>query len=314
MTSKSVLPEGKPLAATLVLLLTLGACGNYSNEDLEFLNAVPAAQDLSAEIPRKPLLTEEAELAALTHDTVAVFNGALEFLKTADVIRTYPATSRIPNGRIWGPVPMVENPGWQWRFTVTRLMEMPERFDYAFQVQRIGSDPDDWIDFISGWFRAVNGVRKGTGHFEMKTDDLRVAGFPIRPNLKGETLKELIVDYSTESFPTNVSMTVTMYKDLTFMTWFTIDITYEAQANGQGAIEFLGTDSAGNSIGVVSRWLATGRGRADATVTVGPVTGQKRTQCWNDSFVETYDHTEWDPLNMELNGGDPSLCPEITTL
>ena len=82
-------------SAPLLLILTLAACGNYSNEDLEFLNAVPAAEDISADIPRAPLLANEAEMAKLTHDTVAVFNGALDFLKVADVIRTYPSTSRI---------------------------------------------------------------------------------------------------------------------------------------------------------------------------------------------------------------------------
>jgi len=79
MTSKSLL-----LAATLLA----GACGNYSNEDLEFMNAVPAEQDLSVNMPRSNLLVNEAELSTLTHDTVATFNGALDFLNAADVIRT----------------------------------------------------------------------------------------------------------------------------------------------------------------------------------------------------------------------------------
>jgi hypothetical protein len=303
--------EGKPLSATLLLVLTFAACGNYSNEDLEFLNAVPAAQDISADIPRAPLLANEAEMAKLTHDTVAVFNGALKFLEAADVIRTYPATSRIANGRIWGPVPMDDHPGWQWRFIVTREPARPDVFNYSFDVERVGGGPTDWIPFIYGSFAAVAGQRKGSGEFHMTTDALTAAGFDIAFNLKGEKLRVLDVTYSTESFPIHVEMHVEMYKDWDYVSSFTVDIAYGAQESGQGALDFDATDSDGNSISVTSGWLATGRGRADATVTAGTLVDQTRTQCWNDSFEETYNHADWAPL---ADVGDPSLCPDISNL
>jgi hypothetical protein len=309
--------EGKPLSlaiararsALLLVLTLLAACGNYSNEDLEFLNAVPAASDISADIPRAPLLVNEAEMAKLTHDTVGVFNGALKFLEAADVIRTYPATTRIVNGRIWGPVPMDDHPGWQWRFIVTREPERPDVFIYSFDVERIGGGPNDWIAFIYGSFTAVNGVRKGAGEFHMTTDALLAAGFGIARNLNGETLKELNVIYSTETFPIRVEMNVTMFKDAFLDTSFRVEIVYEAQTSGQGAIDFDASDSDGNTFSVVSRWLPTGRGRADATVTAGPQVNGMRTQCWNDSFEETYNHSTW-----EQDRGMLSDCPDITTL
>jgi len=56
MTSKSLL-------STLVLLAaTLGACGNYSNEDLEYMNAIPARDDMSAYVK---LQEAEFELESL---------------------------------------------------------------------------------------------------------------------------------------------------------------------------------------------------------------------------------------------------------
>jgi len=300
---------------TLVLAAALAGCGNYSNEDLEYMNAVPASEDISASIPRAIRPANEAELARLTHDTTGLFNGALDFVRITDVIRSFPPTSRLPNGRIWGPVPMDEHPGWQWRLLVTRATETPDRFDYSFDVQQVGSDPNDWITFISGWFVAVNGLRKGMGHLVMLTDELRLAGFPIETNLKDEMLKELTVDYSTETFPTSVTMKVTMYTQVSaqlFDTWFTIDIHYGALESGQGAIEFLATDSSQNSISVISRWLPTGRGRADATVTGGAVDGQTRTQCWNDSFDETYNFTPW--ASPAEDRGQMAACPDISTL
>lgn len=302
-------------ASLALLIATLGACGNYSNEDLEFMNAVPASEDISPNIPPSKILpANEAELSRLTHDTVGVFNGALDFLSNADLIRTYQPTSRIANGRIWGPFPMNDHPGWQWRFVVTRLPDTDD-FKYAFDVQQIGADPDVWISFITGSFAASAGVRKGTGHFDMETDALRLAGFPVGVNAKDEMLKYLKVDYSTASYPINVRMEIGLYTPSDALNGYTtntsIIITYEAQSNGQGGLKFDATDAMGNSISVVSRWLATGRGRADATVTVGPVMGQTRTECWDDSFRETYNATPWDPT---MNSGDMSLCPDIPTL
>jgi hypothetical protein len=294
--------------------LFLAACGNYSNEDLEFMNAVPAEQDLSVNMPRSNLLVNEAELSKLTHDTVATFNGALDFLNAADVIRTYQPNGHVPNGRVWGPV-AAEQPGWQWHFVVTRLPEMPDQFEYAFELQQIGDAADHWIAFVTGSFKASAGARKGQGTFTLATDDLRNAGFPVGVNAKGEMLKYLTVTYSTADYPINVTMDIGLYPPDAASTGYTsygmIHIAYEAQANGQGALEFAATDAKGNNITVVTRWLATGRGRADATVTVGPVMGQTRTECWDDMFRETYNQTQWD---QTMNRGDPSLCPEIPTL
>ena len=91
---------------TLVALLAGGlaaGCGNYSNEDLEFMNAVPAESDLSANIPPRPLslpALSEAELAKDTHDTVKLFNGLLDtVLAGVEVLRTYQPTGRGPDSR-----------------------------------------------------------------------------------------------------------------------------------------------------------------------------------------------------------------------
>jgi hypothetical protein len=301
---------------TLVLLLaTLGACGNYSNEDLEYMNAIPAREDIAANMPRSMILpANEAELSRLTHDVVAAFNAMLNFLDLADYIRTFPPTSRIPGGRIWGPAPMENKPGWQWRFVVTRNPNDPDLFSYAFQVQPIGGG-DAWIPFIDGSFAASAGARKGVGMFLIKTDPLRNAGLGPDINAKGEALKELTVMYATESFPISVAMHLVLYTDAregTFMQTVTIDYHYEAQANGQGAMEFKGTDSkTGWTLGIESRWLPTGRGRADARAMDGVGVDMTRTQCWDDSFVQTYNHTPWAP---EDDFGDISNCPEIAAL
>jgi len=302
-------------------VLLLAACGNYSNEDLEYMNAVPARVDIAAVIPRALMPANEAELSRLTHDVITAFNGALLFLEAADEIRKYQPTSRILNGRVWGPAPMEgRHVGWQWRFIITRDPAAPEMFSYAFEVQRIGAG-DAWIPFISGTFVATGGVRKGMGHFRITTDALRAAGFFLEINVKGdgELLKELDVMYSTAAFPISVTMGMVLYTDaLTatpFMNWVTIDYHHEAQSNGQGAMEFKGTDSkTGWTLGIESRWLPTGRGRADARAMDGAGVDMTRTQCWDDSFVQTYDYTPWDQPPDPIEEGMIADCPDISTL
>jgi hypothetical protein len=301
----------KILLATTLLLT---ACGNYSNEDLEFMNAVPTRGDLSASMPRSALTANEAELSRLTHETVAAFNDALMFLEAADTVRTFPPTTRIPNGRIWGPVDARET-GWQWRFVITRAPEMPDVFDYRFELRPVG-DGDNWIPFIDGWFAASNGARKGVGHFRIQTDPLFAADFPLEVNAKGESLKELIVDYSTAGYPIMVTMNMSLYVNVrlegrTNIT--TIRYHHELQESGAGLMEFLGTGSDGKSISVVSQWMPTGRGRATATWDDGMGVMLTRIECWNDSFVETYDYTPWAVPPDPIEEGDPASCPDFST-
>jgi hypothetical protein len=305
--------------AAIAILLAFAACGNYSNEDLEFMNAVPAREDLTAFIPRSMILpANEAELSKETHSVIATFNGALDFLNAADLIRTYQPTSRIPDGRVWGPAPMNDHPGWQWRFTMTRDPAAPEMFKYTFDVEPIGAG-DSWSPFISGSFVALGGgVRRGMGSFTIKTDTLRAAHFPFAYGNDGSLLQELDVMYSTASFPISVSMNLTLYPKAStgdFTTTAFITYHYEAQESGQGGMEFAGTDSAsGASLSVVSRWLATGRGRAEATVTSGTGAGATWTECWDDSFRSVYDNKPWAMAPDPVTTGDPALCPDISTL
>jgi hypothetical protein len=304
------------LPALALLFATLGACGNYSNEDLEFMNAVPAREDLSANIPRSMILpANEAELSRDTHNVVKAFNGALDFLTAADTIRAYQPTTRIPDGRIWGPVPMADHLGWQWRFRMTRDPSAPETFNYAFEIERIGGSESEWIAFIHGDFTSTGGARRGTGHFVMEADGLRNAGYLIQPDGDGNWFKSLSVSYSTADYPINVMMMLVLYPKGDVTNMIGIMYTYEQQSNGQGAMAFSGTDSTtGRSLQITSRWLASGRGRADATGQDGLGNQATWTECWNDSFVSVYDNKPWATPPEPVTSGDPSFCPDIPTL
>src|SRR5581483_3559779 len=91
-----------PLLLVVVALSGLAGagCGNYSNEDLEFMQALPEKSDLSADVPTRSavVLANTAELYRMTRDVVVIFNGVVDsFLTLIDAIRSYSPTTRMPD-------------------------------------------------------------------------------------------------------------------------------------------------------------------------------------------------------------------------
>ena len=307
---------------TLVLAAALAGCGNYSNEDLEYMNAVPDRDALTANMPAAGALTvNEAELSKTTHDVVHTFNALLDlFLGIVDAVREYPPSQRLPNQRIWGPVPAERELGWQWRFIVTRDPAAPANFAYALQFQRIGDPPSTWAALLTGWFEATatSGARRGVGGFRVQTAELRNAGYPFDNG--GERIASIDVTYSTREFPISVVVDFVQFADFTFTATNTFHYEYGAQENGQGAMRFVisGADLIPgpviDSLAVTTRWLASGAGRGEATVTQGDVVdgiqvvGLMQTECWDTNFRATYNYKPW---KLEDNvGSDPSVCPD----
>jgi hypothetical protein len=300
---------------TTALVLAVG-CGNYSNEDLEFMNALPDKTDLSANLPAALTTTNEAELATDTHDTVKTFNGILDtVLGGVELIRSYQPTGRGPDSRTWGPIPADKQPGWQWQFVMTRLPD--ESFTYEFDLEPVGAG-DAWLPFITGNFVPAPGVRRGVGSFTIDTTALRNAAFPF--DVPTGRIDTLTVSYQTKDFPISVTMHLVSFPNfpLETTTINTFDTNFGAQADGSGALQFSMTGnfipvtSAIETVEVMSQWLPTGAGRATLTVTQGDGAGMMQTECWDASFTATFESKPWGTAAENI--GDPSLCPAIPVL
>ena len=307
------------IVSPLVLVLALAAgCGNYSNEDLEFMNAMPATEELSAEIPARSALTvgNEAELAKQTHNVVKVFNGLMfEMLGLVDLIRSFPPSERGPNMRSWGPV-REDKPSqraWQWRFVVERTA--PKTFAYELLLSRIAEPNTEW-PLLTGEFTSAEGARRGVGSFTMATDTLRAQGFPFDDG--GLKIRSIDVEYATAELPIMVHMELLTYPDPADTSmWVTTMYDYGAQENGQGALRF---SISGNldpatpaieTLTVTSRWLPTGEGRAEARIELGDGIGATETQCWGPDFNPTYTDKPWAPTPDapdEDDFGDVTAC------
>jgi hypothetical protein len=306
------------MIAAAVLGATLAAvsgCGNYSNEDLEFMNALPEKQDLTADIPVRSavVLADTAELYRMTRNVVVVFNGIVDgFLSVVDTIRSYPATTRLPNERIWGPGPADKQPGWLVQLVMIRQNLIT--FDYRLEYLPASAPDSTPLVLMSGTFAASGGVRRGVGHVDVNTEMLRNAGVDVDLGY----LDMLSIDYDTSAFPVTVSLTFTNFvnplklDDPTAGTY-----VYSTQANGQGALSY---DVTGNiipglqgldTINVTSRWLGSGEGRGDLQVVSGDGAGLDETQCWNGQFQAAYTNKPWAPLE---DIGAASDCAPIPTL
>ena len=143
----------------LVLLCgaAASACGgDFSNDDLEFLNALPVREELTARVPPGDARAQGLGVRAWTDALVAVgdpsqlyedthqaserFNAALDgLLSLLEDIRQRPPTTRAPEQRIWGPVNDAEHPALQLRFVMTRE---GERFTL---VRFAAHDSDDAV-------------------------------------------------------------------------------------------------------------------------------------------------------------------------
>jgi hypothetical protein len=292
------------------------SCGNYSNEDLEFMNALPERQDLSAEVPARSAVGvgAAAELYVTTRNVTTDFNRLVDgLLALIDAVRSYSPTTRHPNQRIWGPFPADKHPGWVVQLRMERQADLAT-FDYWLEMRPAGGDPATWFWLIKGSFAASGGVRKGTGQVELNGQMLRGAGLDPGIGL----LDLLTVDYKTDVPPIMVTLAFNSFPDPTKADAITQGTyRYSVQQDGQGALNF---DFWANSVpgplgldkfNVTSRWLGTGEGRSDVQVVSGDGAGAMQTECWDAQFQAVYNLKPWAPAE---NLGDLSACATIPLL
>lgn len=300
--------------ALLVALMVAVGCGNYSNEDLEYLNALPQRQDMAVEVPRQASLTSAGSAAGwqrtfqVTHTMNTVADA---FLSLIDGIRASYPTSRDGASRIWGPFPADQNnPGWRFEFRMTKS-STAEHFDYELAMLPpagvVLSSGGASTQIIGGVFDAAGGLRVGTGHLVVSLDEARAAGV----QLKGlEKLRTLNIDYDTGA------RTVTMtFENLAPVPPETDAIRatydYQGQENGDGRMIFSWVSDAvpgpdgEDTLQIDTRWLASGSGREDTSVVAGDGAGAKALECWGPTFESTYKSQSWDPAGVS---GDDSLC------
>src|SRR5207237_9111950 len=127
------------------VLLLLCACGNLSNEDVAFLEAIPQKQQLHVAIPQgstsQNLCTNgAADVYASAKSTGTSINaGVDDIVALVDAIRKVTPTTRDVDSRTWGPSPDNDHEGVFIQVAIARDLDArrtPPRFIYTLSDAR----------------------------------------------------------------------------------------------------------------------------------------------------------------------------------
>jgi hypothetical protein len=300
-----------------------GACGNYSNEDLEFMNALPQTDDVELESPLRAavrLADEDDALKMTIRVTRAVNGAALGALAFIDKVRTSYPTARDGNARIWGPFPDDNNPGWQVELRMTRTLAVDGITPhFAYEMVMIapapvnfGTDlaPRSETQVLGGWFESTGRARGGVGELVLTPKAARDAGAAVKDL---ETLVTETIDYDNRSWPRVLDVSITNEPPVDPKTEAeSATYHYERAQNGDGGMRFsFLQDSVPGPLGVetlqvASRWRGTGEGQATVSVLAGDGMGFTWTDCWDATSRTAYDNRPVDGAPSVV--GDPGGC------
>src|SRR5262249_12855528 len=182
---------------TPFFLFILAACaGNHSNQDVEFLAALPVRSELESKLPQQ---AAQSGVTGTRQDALSVgdpstaysdaraasdaFNSGLFWLlDLIDQIRLLPPSRREPDRRIWGPFPDHDHPGFIDEVVMER--QEPGFFHYRIEIRRQDAPPSEpWIPLVVGFFRGTGGARRGTGEVHLLAATVRAAGFSTGSDL-----------------------------------------------------------------------------------------------------------------------------------
>lgn len=296
----------KTLFASFVAL-ALVACGNYSNDDIAFYDALPDKQALSVNVPQNgKALTQTAWVYSGTVQTAQTIDtGAENIIGLIDLIRTLSPTSRTADSRTWGPF-ADKDLRFEDRVVITRTA--PDTYQYALEQRPKGQGT--FVDVLTGSFAGAT-ASSGHGTLDYEAAPLISIGHPPDdPNLVS-----LRFVYANDGTPRTVTTTI-VGKDATDGKTGTVTYTYSEGAD-QGDLDFDLSVPSGLGqfdLRIQSQWLSDGgaghaHGRGTASL-LPAGTAVHLEQCWDDHFVETFYDSEG---GTELSDGgfDAGYGPSI---
>lgn len=302
------------MRAPLVLcgLVLLAGCGNWSNEDLVFLAALPDRTQLESKLPPsggQALSPEPSQVWTFTRDASREFNGTLfDLLDLLERVRTLPPTTREPDRRVWGPWRDRADRRFEIRVVIARREGAADPaagavYAYAAELRRV--DGGTWTPVIEGDYSVTGTIREGVGHVLFDVDAYRGLG-RAAPELV--TLSRIEVSYQTAPPPIVVDLRVVGSPVATFDE---LRYAYLEAPDGAGAMRFHATSDVVPGPGIealdaLSAWRPDGTGRAEVSVTGGdaPAAGAAWQECWDPDGVLTFVAQSWG-----VPDGDAAACP-----
>ena len=270
-------------------LLLLAACGNLSNEDLAFLEALPQKDQLHLSVPGNGTSQNLCSLGSADVWTNAKSTGdginAVVDSTTAlvDQIRAIPPTTRDTDSRTWGPFPDGQHPGFLVQVNMSRELDaagVPWRWLYSIEERK---PPADFVPILEGEFFGAQ-ARDGIGRMTLHFENIAALGInkPSDPTFPAHFYYDLASD------PHTVALDLTNGISGFGLVGFYYGYAGYADGHGRFDYAFPSTNPAGCLVQVNADFTAKGAGKATFTLqcpvaTFGPVT-----QCWDVSACIVY--------------------------
>jgi hypothetical protein len=296
-------------------LLLVAACGNLSNEDVAFIEAIPQRQQLHVQLPtgdtaQTACAIGSADIAISARTTGNAINQGVDgILSLVDAIRAAPPTTRDTDSRTWGPFPDQNHPGVTVRVTMERELNAnlePWRWIYVIAARRA---PADYLPIVEGEFFGAQGSRgagRVTLHFEnswtLQINKLTDPQFPAR------------IYYDLTSNPRTISLDLTAGNGFGLVGF---DYGYAGYTDGHTRFDYALPQSNGCLLEVSASFTAQGAGKLTyrALCPLGLIYGDV-TQCFDVSACMTYVNDPF-AFTAQCLGvkpcilGNPASCPPL---
>jgi hypothetical protein len=189
-------------ATSVISLFFAVACGNYSNEDVVFTEAVPQSESLRIALPQNATAPmgcpHPSDLWAWALTSGSYLNLSVDnLLVWLDVARSTSPSQRSQDARVWGPWKDENHPGFQGQLFVGLQPDADAGipvFGFVLAERRIG-DPN-WTDLIDGRFVGAE-ASQGSGGFAMHFGAARALGI----NKPTDPMGDLQVSYNLGTQP-----------------------------------------------------------------------------------------------------------------
>lgn len=272
------------------IALLLAGCGNWSNDDVAFVEALPTERELLLTFPVQAAQADglqagapDAAVCASALDRSRIWTIAIDAGKILNVIvddtlemilvaRGVEPTVRTSNSRTWGPFVSRRNPARRLRVDMNRTVDgqgLPT-YDYKLLVWTDGGEPQT---VIHGIFRGHT-ARDGAGELSVTSIDSQ----DLEIGESGSGLETVVLSYDRTANPRVTTITLNQdYRASVFLPKF--NYKYWDYDNGNGRFLFkydsklLGTTLVEHDISFASS------GAGSATITAG--LGSDYKQCWD---------------------------------
>jgi len=304
------------MRAAIVFCLMLCACGDWSNEDLEYLYALPQKDLLKSDLGdgmsgqglrRDPLLGDTPKFYPEAKAYSTVFNTFVDgVLAGLDMLRTIHPTKREPTKRIWGPWPDDKHPGFDIKVEIEKTGD--KRYQWRIQARKRGAA--EFVTFGGGRFVASESLRKGRGDFFF--DAVASNALYGTSKAKPEDPDRVDFGYSTDADPVIVQLEMKVPS-------LAVPVRYDLNRHADGAGIFAFTveglpDPNATKVMAFAGWSPTGAGRISYTVLAGNYAGAVAMQCLDTSEKVVFETANWPGAVPAGRMEDCVAVPEFKSL